>query len=409
MAEVEEISNKYTDDVAGDVQAAFKEVTEAQPEPVVTETKASPEPEKTETAEAKADRERDELGRFAPKKAEEPVKADKTAEPAKVVDPAKVDPKAAPVTQVQPTAQPTISGGPPTSWSIKAKSQWDSLAPDLKEAIAKRETEVSTGFKEYEGLKPFVQRARQSGQSLPQVLQAYVGIDDLLRQDQGRGFSQIAQNIGLTQHQAGALFAQLAQAHGFQLAPGNQNAQVGQQPSNAAADPTSLPELLRPVLTPYEQRLQQLEQRLQQQAEADNRQRLAQSGSVIEQFRQDPAHRYYDDLEGTIANLLNAGVVPRTGNSAADLKAAYDAAARMHPEIGEILLKERVAKDAEATAAAAKLAADKAKAASRSVSGSPSPGAQVQTPRSNAGGKRAYDEDLYDDVRRGVQAVGASA
>jgi hypothetical protein len=149
------------------------------------------------------------------------------------------------------------------------------------------------------------------------------------------------------------------------------------------------------------QRIQQLEQNLTQQTEAQRSQRLSSANSVIEQFRQDPAHRYYDNLEETIGDLLEGGIVKKTGDLAADLAKAYEMACRLNPEISETLLNERIATVAEEKAKAAKEAADKARQASRSVTGSPSPGASSGPPKARG---QSYDDDLHEDVRAAVRA-----
>jgi hypothetical protein len=55
---------------------------------------------------------------------------------------------------------------PPASWSISAKSAWDRLPADVRQAVAKRETEVDKGLAElrdYKDLKPFRDIAQSQG------------------------------------------------------------------------------------------------------------------------------------------------------------------------------------------------------------------------------------------------------
>ena len=93
------------------------------------------------------------------------------------------------------------------------------------------------------------------------------------------------------------------------------------------------------------------------------------ANTTIDEFRSDPANKYYAKLETEIANLLTTGQVQRTGDMRADLKAAYDMAVRRNPEI----------------------AADKARRASRSVTGAPSPGARS----ANRGSHNSVEQDVY--------------
>lgn len=406
--EVKSYDEIMTDDTArayAEVMGKAEPETEVKTEPVKTE------PEKTTPVEEKtqAERDRDEQGRFVAKTEKDEPKLD-----AKPVTTDKPVTEVKPVTQQQQVVDAKAPvAAPPPSWSIKSKSEWDKLSQNVRDDIAKRETEVSKGFSEYQGLKPFTERARQSGQTLTQALQAYTGIEDLIRRDIRGGMLHIAQNAGLTQHQAGQLFSMMAQQLGYapsngQMAPANQNGSGGSlADQNAGADPIALRQVFDPLLSPLMQRMQQLETNFTQQTEVQKSQRLTSANSVIEQFRQDPKHRYYDNLEQTIGDLLEGGVVKRTGDLAADLASAYEMACRINPEISETLLNERIAKTAEDKARAAKEAADKARQASRSVTGSPSPGSSNPAPKRDS--KMSYDEDLQNDVVAAMRSVSARA
>ena len=213
-------------------------------------------------------------GQFAPKKAGDAAAPD----PLKAADPTKGE------TGEQQQAAITTAT-PPPGWSIKSKAQWDKLPAEVRADIAKREAEVSAGFSEYAGVKPYAERARQGGQTLAQALQAYTGIEDLFRRDPAAGFMHVASNTGLTQHQAGALFAQLAQQLGFQFnghAPGDQNAPGGSPADqNAGADPAALNQLFAPMVQPLAQRLHQIEHLLSGQAEAHQIGRASCRGRVF--------------------------------------------------------------------------------------------------------------------------------
>jgi hypothetical protein len=74
----------------------------------------------------------------------------------------------------------------------------------------------------------------------------------------------------------------------------------------------------------------------------------------------------------------------------------------MNPEIHDILTAERFEKDRVKAEADARAAADKARQASRSVTGSPSPGFTGQA--SKAKGK-SYDDDLHNDVLDAIRQV----
>lgn len=322
------------------------------------------------------------------------------------------DPAAVAAAAAAAGAQPEPKTAPPPGWSIKAKAAWDKLPTEVRADIAKREQEVSSGFQEYSGIKPFAERARASGQTLPQALAAYTGIEDLIRRDIGAGLMHIAQNSGLTQAETGRLFAGLAQRLGFQIstnAPGNQNAPGGSPADqNAGADPTALRQLFEPLLAPVLQKVTALETTLSQRAEGDRTQRLTAAEQVVQSFRSDPEHKFYDNLEEQIFGLLKSGLVKRTGDLAADLKTAYDQACLLHPEIRDALLNERTAALEETRKAEAKKAADKARDASRSINGSPAPGSSEQ-PARKRGANQSYDDDLYADVQAAVRSSSGRA
>jgi hypothetical protein len=101
--------------------------------------------------------------------------------------------------------------------------------------------------------------------------------------------------------------------------------------------------------------------------------------STIEQFTTDPANKHYAKLENEVANILMSGRIQRTGDMRADLKTAYDMACRTSPEV----------------------AAERARRASRSVTGGPAPGARSAATQHSRGG---YDDDLHADVRAAVRA-----
>ena len=123
--------------------------------------------------------------------------------------------------------------------------------------------------------------------------------------------------------------------------------------------------------------------------------------SALESFRADPANRYFDNLEETIADLFEKGVVPRTGDHMGDLRKAYELAARMNPEVSEALIEQRLREQEEAKRKREQEAADKARKASRSISGSRVPGTVVQPRDEGLSGP----DDVEADVRRAFKTL----
>ena len=386
--EPQQTEMSYDDDLAADVKSAMTEVNAKEP---AAEPSSAPEPAPAEAAPVEAKttdgRPRDQQGRFTEKPADDKPK--ETIQQA--VDAAATSGKDQRVAPKVPDAKPMA--GPPSTWSPKAKQLWDRL-PDVVRNDILAQADPAVG-----NLKPFADRARAQGQSLDQVLNSYVGIEELIRSNPMQGFTRVAQNLGLTQHQMGQFFGQLAQAHGY--APQNQaNGQYLSPPVDPNAAPQAaepdLSQLLAPVMSPLAQRLDQLEQRYMHQAEAERGQRLTSATSVIEKFRTNPANRYYDNVEPLVGDLLEKGLVPRTGDFNADLAAAYEKACRLDPEVNEILTNERLESLQAEKDKAAREAAEKARSASRSVTGSPSSGAS--NPAQKRDPRMSYDDDLHNDV-----------
>lgn len=388
--------NMRVDDVMDDVLAAQKEVTPSEPEaaPAEPAKEAVETPSEEKSSEG---RERDDKGRFVSR---ETKPEDTARSPATELSRQQQEPQGQEQQPRPPAPTPGPAGVPPPGWSIKSKSEWEQLPEHVRADVLRREQEVNRGLAEYAGLRPYADRARQSGITLSDALARYVQMEDILRQDKEGGFLHIAENMRLTQNEAATLFANLAQRLGHQPAAGQADAPADQ---NAEAQ---LRQWLNPMLTPLQQQIQQLERQLVQQTQQQRTQHESAAQKTIEQFRADPAHRYYDNLEDSIGTILEKGLIQRTGDYSADLKAAYDLACRLDPEISELLINERIAKSGGSQKTKQVQEAEKARAASRSINGSPSPGAAEgkKAFEGSSYGSKTYNDDLEDDIRAAVRA-----
>jgi hypothetical protein len=372
-----------TDETYDAARAAYDELKNGPAEEVAETVEAAPEPE------TKADRERDELGRFAPKE----EKAEK-AEPVEAAPEVKAEPKIeqpvqpeAPVEQAV-QAQTAPVAAPPGGFSVKSKAEWDKLPDFIRADIAKREQEVAEGFKQYEGmreLRPYAEMAQRSGTTLKAALDNYTGLENLLRQDVVKGISQIAANMG---------------THPVEVAQKILQA-YGQTAQTVQADPSNPqpfdPSMLHQHLNPLAQELQQIKQQLTQQQQAEQARQQSVINGVLERFKSDPAHRYFENVEPLMSQLISSGLVQRTGDHMADLKSAYEAACYQNPEVRELLINDKIAKDEAGRKEREKVAAEKARQASRSITGSPS--AAV---RETDTGKRGSS---HDDARAAYQEI----
>lgn len=368
------------DDTYDDAAAAYKEVmaralgdetdkgeksapVESKGKPVEGDDKAS-KPEKPERDDG-----RNERGQFKGKvddksKDEKPAKAEGEGEGEKKPD-----------TEAKP-------GMPPSSFSIKAKADWASTPQSVRDDIAKRETEMAAGLaalKDFKDLKPWADMARQHNTTIGDSLKRYVGMEQVLRKDLGMGLAQIAQNFGLDQAKAAALFADLAQRFGHGKAP-------------VEADPVQ--EILAPHLKPIMDQLQQINGRFGTQDSHAMTSRMAGLNKTMDTMAADPQFQFLPDLMESMNDLLAKGIVKPTGDDAADLKTAYELAARMNPQVHEALIEKRLTDAKEAERKKEQEAVERAKAASRSVSGTRMPGSIT---------REARDENEPDDVEADVR------
>ncbi|WP_375764230.1 hypothetical protein ACE10X_13185 [Bradyrhizobium sp. Pha-3] len=334
-------------DVTADLAAAF--------DAAENEWQAAPEPA-AETAEQAAERVRDEKGRFA--KVEEPseqpaAKADIAA--TKVPEPGAKTVPAQPAA-VDPLAQPVEATKPPPGFSPTAKVVWNKETLDkaewdaVKRDIAKRNEEVDKGFAKFAEYKPverFMEMAKQSGTTLDRALENYVGIEQELSRDMVSGVSRICQNKGI--HPV-ALAQQILARHG---ASSQQDGTGEIQARQPAVD-----------LTPITQELNALKSFVQQQQEAGVQ-------SEIQRFASDPKHTFFENVKADMGRLINSGY-------ADTLEDAYEKACWANPEIRDLLIKQQTTQVPDTGAKVA--AATQARAAAKSITGSPIPNASAKGP-----------------------------
>lgn len=392
----------HVDDMDADVTAAFAELAKGGGNETPSPAAPTPAPAANDAEKGAGDppadpsqRPRDEGGRFA--------KADQ-AKPAAPADAAKPD-AAKPAgadgtTKPEDQQQPVTADQPPPSWSPKAKLQWQTLPPEIKGEIAKREGEMAQGLaalRDYKDLKPWADLARQHGTTIDGALRHYVTLDDHLRRDLHGGFGALAESYGLTQAEIGRLFSGLAQKYGAAPAPTN-----GARPAPQGDE--ALMEILQPFLTPITKQLNDFGARLSGRDEADRNASHRSLGVAVSKFAADPANTFFSDVEEQMATLFNTGIVPLTGNHAADLKAAYDLAVRMNPAVSEALIEKRLADSQAEQRRKDQEAAEAARAASRSLGGSRMPGAITHTQGDNRGQVDDVEADVMAAYRQHLSA-----
>jgi hypothetical protein len=288
------------------------------------------------SASGNADRQRDEHGRFAPREADKGTPA-AAAVPKAVDAPAAANAAtAAPQTPaVAPEQQPAAATHRvPPGWAPEAKAQFGTLPPEVQAAISKREQEVDNGFRvlqDYKGLEEFTPIVRQAGTTHADVMRKAIDWEQSLIRDPVNTVIHVAKMAGVN------LSA---------LVNGQTEQILQRQPQQAQQQP-------RPQPVNVEATVEQVL-------------RKRDTETQVNAFISDPANVHAEAVLDDMIALISAG-------RAANLKDAYDAACWMRPDIRQQLISQTAqpAIDPNAQRAAA---ADQARKASRSISGSSAPG-----------------------------------
>lgn len=307
----------------------------------------------------KAERTRDDQGRFAREKAAK-EKADSTANATDaIVKPGVQAPQAqnAAATDPNAPAQPERPTLAPNAWSAAAKAAWVNADPVLKQEIARREadvhkeftrqdTERNLGLQFKKAAEPYAALIQQEGGNPIKGFQNYLETARILRSGDPQTKVQLVR--------------QMCQQFGIDLGL-TQNTDPNlqhQQPQRQAIDPNT-----QRLYT----RLSQLESVLNsQQANAQNREQTELQAN-IQAFASNPKHEHFEAVKPAMAALLQSG-------QAQSLEEAYDAALWMRPDIRSSLIANSMAEQQAKRVADAKAKADAARRAGGSISGSPGNG-----------------------------------
>lgn len=268
-----------------------------------------------ESSEEKAQRIRDEAGRFkAP---------DTPAEPP-------VDPPAVPEVPVEAVAPA------PNTWKKEVAAKWATLAPDVQAEVVRREADFHKGIEGYKAKAQFAD-------SVANVLQPYSQTLKHLEQTQGISAEKALDALLSADHklrygspvEKQMYFHQLAQSYGIDLANAQEIPQADQQ-----------------VFT-LQQRLSQLETALQNQTQQGAQREQQELNSTIAAFAADPKHSHFESVKGHMSALLQAG-------QAKDLADAYEQAVYANPTTRAAMLQQQMDAQREEAAKKAKAAKEAA-------------------------------------------------
>jgi hypothetical protein len=255
--------------------------------------------------------------------------------------------------------------GPPSSWSIQAKASFDALPPPVRDAIAKREAEVSHGFQQYQEryrpLDQYVEIASRAGTTLPDAIQAWMNAEELLHRDFDQGMRSLCEHYNVDPR---ALAAFWLGGNGSQQ-PQQYQGQGGQMPH------------------PVQQEIYALKNELAAFRRDQEEQQFSGVMSEVNAFQAKPENKYFANVRPFMAQLIRSG-------AANGLEDAYEQACWSHPEIRQLQINAQV----EARTQANRGKASEARRAAGSLNpGSPLPGA---TQGRNSGKSQSVRDDLLE-------------
>lgn len=315
------------------------------------EVKAEPKPEKVTP-------ERGENGKFAPK-AKEPTESPNAAHEG-------VDAEVEQERDAPKLSEARDINRAPAHFLPRAKEQWGNVPADVKSEFYRALDNFEEGKKTYEAdrtfrkeLSQFEDMAKQSNTSIPKVLEEYVSVYNMLRQDPATAVERLLATVGITPKQYAEHTLNLERYH--QENPGTkEGAQLQQQNK-------------------------QLQQQLQQQADQLKQAQQVQAQQHIEntlfaEVRKE--HPRFDELRSDVALFFNSDKLSSIADERSRLFKAVEMAEWMNPDA--------VSSNTEPLSTAKNAQRPLNPAGSKSVKGTLSYGAEV--PRKSA--KLSLDEAI---------------
>lgn len=254
---------------------------------------------------------------------------------------------------------------PPSGWRKEALSKWETLDPEVRDEVLRREADFHKGIEGYKQRASFADEVNAAIQPYMATIQSIgatpvKAIQDLLSSDHVLRYGTHDQKMQMVQ--------QLAQSYGIDL---NQV-------------PTYEQPYVDPQLQALQQQIGQLQSVLSQQQTRDQQAEQQTLMAEIDAFKADPAHGHFEALKTEMGALLSAGI-------AQNLQDAYDRALWARPDLRQSLLAQQRA-EADRQRREQVNQARKAAAVNTPRAGKPASGAA--TPPAN------MDDDLRQQVAR---------
>ena len=245
----------------------------------------------------------------------------------------------------------------PQSWKATAKTKWDTLDPEIRQEVIRREKQTTQVLNE-------TAQARQLAQQFNQAVQPYMARLASVNAHPIAAFQELLKSDHILstapKAQRAQLMAKLIQDYDIDL-PLLDTVLSGKP----IADPVDsrVEQLLQQRLAPFQQLLAQQQQREQQEN--------AQLAHTVETMATDPKYPYFARVRGDMADIIE---LMTKRNVPITIEQAYNKAIQLDPEISAEVAARSVTSKANETAARANAIAQRAKKASVSVGGAPSGG-----------------------------------
>lgn len=316
----------------------------------------------------------------APKEEEEPAKEDKPKAPRREdgkfakAEPAEAEESDEPE---QPKRE-TAFREAPKRFDEAARRDWEKVPESVRGSVNRMQREFESGIEkyradaeEYEQIREYREIAKQGGTTIKAALDNYVGIERMLQQNPIAGLEQIVSNLGLKDNQGQPITFRTLAAH-----------VAGQTPDQVSRQSDIQMQAMRQQLQQSQQQLAEMRQYVQQQQQAE---RMRATQSEVDAFAAENPR--YEELQDYIAETLQK--YPGAANMSIKdrLADAYAIAIARHPE---------AAHTGNPSAQAQTLTP---RNRAKSISGSPSAGAQISTNPAKRG-KSSIDDAISNAMRR---------
>ncbi len=226
----------------------------------------------------------------------------------------------------------------PVAWKGAAKQKWAEVPSEVRQEVVRREREVNDVLRESVASRQFQDAFQQTIAPFQQFIAAD-GSDPLTAT---RNLMQTAAvlRVGSPQQKAQTV-AQIVQQFGVDIETlDGVLAGAPAQPGNGGAIPPQVDQYINQRLAPVQQFVSGLQQRVQQH----NQTQQTEIASEVDAFENNDQYPFFEDLREDMALLFERA---DQRSEELTLEKAYEQAARMNPQVWDIVSKQKAAQQAQ--------------------------------------------------------------